>query len=192
MKQVIIVGIGALGSHVALFSRNWKAKIKLVDFDKVEQKNTQAQFHSRMSLRQNKALALKQAMQGLFGIKVEAVPHKLTADNADTLLAGADLVIDCTDNIAARLDIQKLVRAQGIPCIHGALSADGQFGRVVWDKDFVADAEGAEGEATCEDGEQLPFFGMAGSIVVQAAESFLKTGERRSYQLQPGIITRVA
>ena len=46
MKTVVIVGVGALGSHVALLGRNWGVQLKLVDFDRIEQKNTQAQFHS--------------------------------------------------------------------------------------------------------------------------------------------------
>lgn len=184
-KTVVIVGAGALGSHLALFARNWENPLRIVDFDKVEQKNTQAQFHSRMGLRRNKAQALQQSLQGLFGIKIEAVPHKLVGDNADQLLADAVLVIDCTDNAAARRTIQDHVRAHGIPCLHGALSADGSFGRVVWDEHFTADEEGQEGEATCEDGATLPFFALAAAQVAVVAQRFLEDGAQQSFQLGP-------
>ena len=129
--HIVIVGIGALGSHTVLFLRNLKMILKLIDFDKIELKNISAQFHSKMGLGRNKAQALQQALQGLFGVKVEAIPHKLTKDNADALLGGSALVLDCVDNAEARRVIQGCVRKHSIPCLHGALSADGSFGRVV-------------------------------------------------------------
>jgi molybdopterin/thiamine biosynthesis adenylyltransferase len=192
MKTVVIVGVGALGSHVALAGRNWKAQLKVIDFDRIEQKNVQAQFHSRMGLRQNKAQALAKAMQGLFGTKVIAVPHKLTEDNVEALLGGAALVIDCTDNAKARAVIQGYVRPNEIPCLHGALSADGSFARVVWDEHFQTDHEGEEGQATCEDGEQLPTFMLASASVAVEAQRFLDRGERRSFQVMPGAMLRLA
>jgi len=131
MKPVIIVGAGALGSHVILCGRNWPNPIRVVDFDRVEMKNTQAQFHSRMGMSRNKVQALQQAMQGMWGLKIEGIPHKLTLDNVGTVLGDAALVLDCTDNIEARQTIQGYVRAKGIPCLHGALSADGSFGRII-------------------------------------------------------------
>ena len=191
-KTVVIVGAGALGSHLALFARNWENPLRIVDFDKVEQKNTQAQFHSRMGLRRNKAQALQQGLQGLFGVKVEAVPHKLVKDNVAQLLSGAALVVDCTDNAAARRTIQDYVRANKIPCLHGALSADGSFGRVVWDEHFTADEEGQEGEATCEDGVTLPFFALAAAQVAVVAQKFLEDGARQSFQISPAGAVRLA
>ena len=189
---VVIVGVGALGSHLALLARNWEQQLRLVDFDRVEQKNVQAQFHTRMGLGRNKAQALQQALQGLFGLKVESLPRRLEATNVAQLLGGTVLVIDCTDNAEARRLIQGYVREHGVPCLHGALSADGAFARVIWDEHFVADEEDAPGEATCEGGEQLPFFAMAASVLAMAAQSFLAEGVRASYQLTPGTVTRLA
>lgn len=190
--MIVIVGAGALGSHVALFGRNWEQKIRIVDFDKVEMKNTQAQFHTKMALRRNKAHSLGQAFHGLFGLRIDAVPHKLVKANAAELLGGADLVIDCTDNIEARNTIMDFVRAAKIPCLHGALSGDGSFARIVWDEHFEPDAEGSEGEATCEDGETLPFFAMAAAVLAEAAQEFLATGRRRCYHLSPTGMVRLA
>lgn len=192
MNKVIIIGVGQLGSHVLLFGRNWDATLKVVDFDKVEMKNTQSQFHTKMGLRRNKTQALQQAMLGMFSVRIETVPHKLTADNAEQILGGATLVIDATDNIAARQVIQTFVRAHKLPCVHGALDANGTFGRVVWDKHFKADAEGAEGEATCEDGETLPFGAMVAAQLAVAAQRFLDHGEKHSFQISPAGTQRIA
>lgn len=188
--NVVIIGVGALGSHVVLFGRNWPNPIRVVDFDKVETKNTLAQFFSKMSLNRNKALGLQQAMQGMWGIKVDANSNKLTSDNVEQLLGGAGLVIDCTDNIAARRVIQAYVRKNGIPCLHGALNEDGTFGRVVWDEHFTPDEE-TPGKATCEDGRTLPFFALAGAQVAVTAQLFIEKGERRSLMLTPAGIVRL-
>ena len=188
----MIVGAGALGSHLALFARNWDCVLKVVDFDAIEAKNVQAQFHTRMGLRRNKAQALQQAFQGMFGLKIQAVPHRLTADNADQILGGAALVIDCTDNAEARRTIQVFVRKNGVPCLHGALSGDGTFARAVWDEHFKEDEEGQEGEATCEDGQQLPFFAMAGAQIAVIAQMFLENGKQASVQIMPTGSLRLA
>lgn len=192
MDRVVIVGVGALGSHVVLLARNWKVQLRVVDFDKIEQKNTQAQFHGRPQLGRNKAQAIQQALQGLFGVRVEPIPHKLTADNAEALLKGVALVIDCTDNAEARKVIQDQVRKAGTPCLHGALSADGTFGRVVWDEIFVADAEDKDGQATCENGEQLPMFALAAAQIAVTAQRFLKDKAKQSFQVMPTGIVRLA
>lgn len=188
-KVIVIVGAGALGSHVAMLLRNVKENLKVVDFDRVEQKNIQAQFHTKMGLSMNKAAALGRALQGMFGVQISTIPHKLTKDNVASIMDGARLVIDCTDNIAARKVIQDYCRRR-IPCLHGALSADGTFGQVIWsDHRFVPDPEGKDGAPTCEDGEHLPFFVLVASHMALAAQSFLEKGKKYSLQVSPmGII----
>ena len=188
---VVIVGVGALGSHLAHLSRNWTRPIRLVDFDRVEQRNTQAQFHTRMGLGRNKAQALQQALQGMFGLKVDSRPHRLTDDNLSQLLGEAELIVDCTDNAEARRLIQDYARQHQVACLHGALSADGNFARVVWDEHFVEDQEDRAGQATCEDANQLPFFALVASTLAISAQDFLLDGTRRSYQLTPNSLVRL-
>lgn len=189
-KNIIIIGVGALGSHLALFGRNL-GTIKVVDFDRIESKNILSQFHTVMGKGQNKAVALQRAFQGLFGIKVDTNTNRLTADNANAILAGADLVIDCTDNAEARRVIRDFVRAKGIPCLHGALSANGDFARIVWDEHFIADEEGTPGQATCEDGANLPFHGVAAANMAVVAQGFLNTGKKVSLQIMPNAVVRL-
>ncbi len=191
MTKVVIVGAGALGSHLVQFARNLPVELTVIDFDRVEAKNVLAQFHSRMGLGRNKAQALQQAMQGLFGTKLASVPHKLADGNADQLLGRADVVVDCLDNAASRRVVQELARARGVPCLHGALSADGAFGRVVWDEHFTIDSEDVEGQATCEGGDHLPFIGLTGSLLAQALKDFVTDGRKVGFYVGPGNVTRL-
>jgi len=183
--KVVVVGVGALGSHLVLFGRNWDVSFAVVDFDRVEHKNVLSQFHSKMGVGRNKAQAMQQAMQGLFGIRLEAVPHRLTADNVEALLSGAGLVVDCVDNAPTRQLIQDFVRKEGIPCLHGAVAADGSYARVMWDPIFAIDG-GGEGQATCEDGEFLPFIAGVSSRMAGIVQQFLADGSQRSEHMHPG------
>lgn len=183
--NIVLVGVGALGSHLVLFARNVEGSWTLVDFDRVEGKNVLSQFHTKMGMRQNKANALAKTMRGLFGIKTKPIPHKLTVGNVDTLLGTADLVIDCLDNGESRRVIQNYVREKDIACLHGALAPGGMFGRVVWDENFVIDDETGAGQATCEDGEHLPFIVQASTCLAESVKLFIKDGKKINWQISP-------
>lgn len=192
MKPIVIVGAGALGSHLVLLARNWKHPLTVIDFDRVEQRNVQSQFHTAMTLRLAKTASLQRSMQGLFGRQIQAFPREVNPDNVAALLGEAALVIDCTDNLKARQTIQTFVREKGIPCLHGALSAAGDFGMAVWTEDFLPDSEaGLGGGHTCENGDQLPFFALAAAQVTLVAQEFLATGQKRSYQFTAHSVLRI-
>ena len=184
MKTVTIVGVGALGSHLVQFLRNEDIKIRVVDFDRVEQKNVLSQFHSKPNVGKLKVDSLKQAMQFLYGQRITTIPHKLVKENVGTVLDG-DLVIDCLDNGESRRLLQDWVRVVKIPCLHGALAQDGTFGRVVWDKNFVVDDEDASSTATCENGEFLPFIAIVSSHLARAAQIFIQEGKEVGYSISP-------
>lgn len=180
MKKVVIVGVGALGSHVAQFLRN-EAELTVIDFDRVEQKNVLSQFHSKVSVGKNKATSMREAFNFLYGVKLEAIPHKLTCDNIE-LLDATDLILDCLDNAPSRRLVQFGTGA--IPVLHGALAADGAFGRVGWDETFTID-EGVEGAPTCEGGEFLPFIALVSAFMAKAAQEYLKTGKKQGFSISP-------
>jgi molybdopterin/thiamine biosynthesis adenylyltransferase len=181
--RVTVIGVGALGSHVVLFLRNEATTIKCIDFDRVESKNVLSQFHSKSHIGKSKVESLKQTMQFLYGVKVEVVPHRLTSDNTN-VLSGADLLIDCLDNAPSRALVQQYALEWKVPCLHGALATDAGFGRAVWTESFAIDA-GAEGGATCEDGEHLPYIAVTAACLARAAQVYLKTGQKVGFQVLP-------
>lgn len=191
MKKIVIVGVGALGSHVVQFLRNVDLqsingelhKLVIIDFDRVEQKNVMAQFHAKSGVGKNKAVGLQQTLNFLFNVRIEAIPHRLTNDNARTLLGGAALVIDCLDNGASRTIVQSYARELKVPCLHGALAASGTVGGVIWDDKFRIDFEDGGNGATCEDGQHLPFIGMVATFMARSAQEFLMTGRQMSFQV---------
>lgn len=190
MKTIVIVGVGALGSHAVQFLRNVDATLRVVDFDRVEQRNVMAQFHGKPSVGKAKVQSLQQVMNFLFARKVEVIPHKLVENNAKEVLGSADLVVDCLDNGDGRRVIQGFVRASKVPCLHGALAADGSFGSIIWDEQFVIDE--ATGTAkTCEDGEHLPFIVLVAAYLAQSAQGFLKYSRREAFNVFPGGVVKI-
>ncbi len=184
--KIVVVGVGALGSHLVLAIRNLPVTIVAIDFDKIESKNVLSQFHTRQGVGRNKAVALQQAMLGLFGVRIEAVPHRLVAENADVLLGGAGLVVDCLDNGASRRLVQGTVRRRGVPCLHGAVDAAGTYGRVCWDERFIVDDEAVVGQPTCEGGEHLPFLVTVAGHLAGAVRAFVERGVRVGAEVHPG------
>ncbi len=183
--KIIIAGVGALGSHLVMLMRNLDAKIFVVDHDRVEQRNILSQFHSKTNIGKLKVDSIKQTMNFLFGKKIEMISSKLVENNVEQIINKSSLVVDTLDNAEGRLIIQRHVRKHNIPCLHGALAANGSFGRVVWDEVFEIDSEAKQGAATCEDGQHLAFISLTSSFLAQAAIRFLQDGKKQGYQIHP-------
>lgn len=184
-KKIVVVGVGALGSNMVMIGRNLPVEWTVIDDDRVETKNIASQFHTKMALNKNKTQSLAQSMKALFGVTVKPIPHRLTKDNVQQLLGNADVVIDCLDNAPSRRIVQAFVRDNNVPCLHGALAADGQFGTVMWDELFRIDSEDVEGQATCDGGDFLPFIVEVSSALVQAVRRFLDEGKKTNFQIHP-------
>lgn len=183
--MLVVLGIGALGSHLVQFTRNEKVDIRIVDFDHVEQKNVLSQFHGKPGVGKKKVEALKQTMDFLFKRTLQVVSHKLVENNIDALMKGTTLVVDCLDNYASRKLVQDYVREHNLPCLHGALAPGGAFGRVIWTENFVIDSELGAGAATCEDGEFLPFIALTAAYMARSVQIFLRDKRKVGFSISP-------
>lgn len=189
--RVVFCGVGAIGSTSVVLCRNLAAEIALVDFDRVESKNLLAQAFVKQSVGKNKAEALKAQLFNFYAVRAEAFGVRLGEGNVATLLANANLVVDAFDNAASRRVLSAHARAQNVPLVHAAISRDGTFGMVRWDESFVADAEDAAGQATCQGGEHLPFIGLVGAALARVVQDFFARGERRNVMVGLEAVTRV-
>lgn len=179
VERVLICGVGAVGSTAATLCRNLPVELAFVDFDRVEGKNLLSQAFVKPSIGKNKAQALATQLRNFYGVKAVPFGVRLTPANVDELCGTAALLVDCFDNIESRLLISGWAREHQVPLVHAALSADGSFGIVRWDRRFTPDAEDEEGQATCEGGEHLPFIGALASTLALTIQDWLETGEER-------------
>ena len=130
-KRVLVVGCGGLGGMVIeCLARIGVGYLRVVDGDVFEESNLNRQLlSSTMNLGRPKTLAARQRVLAVNPlVEVEAVQANLTAENALELLADCDAVVDCLDNIPARLVLQQSAKSAGIPMVHGAVA--GWNGRV--------------------------------------------------------------
>ena len=188
--RIAMCGVGALGSTAVLYCRNLEASLRLIDFDRVESKNLQAQWFVKQSVGKNKAEALRLQLKNFYGVTAEALGVRLISQNAKELLADCDVAVDCFDNAASRGLLSARARELEIPLVHAALSADGTFGMVRWDERFTADQEDEEGQATCEGGEHLPVIGLVGATLARTLQDFVRTGVRFDYMISLSGVTR--
>lgn len=129
--RAIVVGAGALGSPVATYlAAAGVGTIGLVDHDRVELSNLHRQpLYFTPDVEAPKA-ELAAAKLGLLNpeVAVEPYPVELTAQNAEAIVMGADVVVDCTDSFEARYLINDASCAQGVPLVEAAVVAfEGQL-----------------------------------------------------------------
>ena len=101
----------------------------MADADKVDLTNLQRQILYRVqTVGTPKAAAARAALSAVNPeIEIVALEKRLEPQNADALVAQADLVLDCTDNFATRHLLNRACVAQGKPLVSGAaIRFDGQ------------------------------------------------------------------
>jgi len=129
--KVLVIGAGGLGSPAVLYLASaGVGQITLVDDDAVDLTNLQRQIaHTTDRIGQPKALSAQQAVAAINpGVQVHAVVERADAQALHELVAGSDVVLDCTDNFQTRQAINRACFAQGKPLVAGAaIRFDGQL-----------------------------------------------------------------
>ncbi|WP_175629181.1 HesA/MoeB/ThiF family protein [Bacteroides acidifaciens] len=122
--KVLIVGVGGLGSPIALYLAGaGVGYIGLVDDDVVSISNLQRQvLYSEKELGKPKAVCAAERLSALNSeIKVAHYPTRLTENNARDIIRKYDMVVDGCDNFATRYLINDICIEQGKPYIYGAI-----------------------------------------------------------------------
>ncbi|HBW08555.1 molybdopterin-synthase adenylyltransferase MoeB [Stutzerimonas kunmingensis] len=178
-SRVLIVGLGGLGSPVALYlAAAGVGELHLADFDTLDLTNLQRQIaHDTPSLGLHKVDSLM-ARLGALNPHVQLVPCRsgLDADSLDAAVERVDLVLDCTDNFGIREAVNAACVKAKKPLVSGAaIRLEGQLS--VFDSRVETSpcyhclyGHGSEAELTCsEAGVVGPLVGMVGSL--QALEA---------------------
>ena len=130
-SHALILGAGGLGSPVALYlAASGVGRITLVDDDSVDLTNLQRQIaHNTARIGEAKVESARQAMLALNpDVKVRALRQRADEAALMTLVADADIVIDCCDNFATRHAVNRACVAHAVPLVSGAvIRLDGQL-----------------------------------------------------------------
>ncbi|PKM81669.1 MAG: adenylyltransferase [Firmicutes bacterium HGW-Firmicutes-14] len=129
--KVVVVGTGGLGSPVLYYlAAAGVGCLGLVDNDSVDLSNLQRQIlHRTGDLSRPKAVSAYEKLNDLNPeINIKPLIERVTADNADEIISGYDIVVDATDNFPSRFILNKACIRAGKPFIHGGIL--GFFGQV--------------------------------------------------------------
>ncbi len=130
-SRVCVVGLGGLGGTVTeILARLGIGTLTLIDGDVFEESNLNRQLLCTMErIGKPKAEAAGTRVKEI-NPTVKTHIHKLFLDdhNANRLLEGNDVVVDCLDNLKTRYILERAARAAIIPMVSAAVA--GTYGQI--------------------------------------------------------------
>lgn len=187
--HVALVGLGGIGSPALQYLAGaGVGRLTLIDDGDVELSNLQRQtIYSERDIGHGKAVAARRWLAN-FDNRIAATldDRRIDPANAATAIEGADLVLDGTDNFAARLAVSDACVAVGVPLLSAAVGRfQGQVGAFAGHlpdeacyRCYVGDAFDAEDCDTCaEDGMLGAMAGWTGAFAAMQAVRVLLAGK---------------
>ena len=122
-SRVLIVGLGGLGCAASQYLASaGVGNLTLLDFDTVSLSNLQRQtLHSDATVGQPKVESARDALTRI-NPHIAITPVNALLDDAElaAMIAKHDLVLDCTDNVAVRNQLNAGCFAAKVPLVSGA------------------------------------------------------------------------
>src|SRR5262245_35539348 len=122
--SALVVGAGGLGCPVLPYLAGvGVGRLIVVDHDRVEETNLHRQpLYTMADIGALKAQACRAILQRFNpGVEVEAVPERLTPQNASALVARADLVVDAADSFAVSYILSDACVAAAKPLVSASV-----------------------------------------------------------------------
>lgn len=177
-SKLLIVGLGGLGCAAA----SWLAaagigQLTLLDFDTVSLSNLQRQIlHHDAQVGMAKVDSARQQLSQINPhLTLQTFNQQLDDEDLSKLIADHDLVLDCTDNVNTREQLNRLCFASKTPLVSGAaIRMEGQLCVFSWQDDepcyrCLSRLFGAATLSCVEAGVMAPLVGVIGSL--QAMEA---------------------
>jgi molybdopterin/thiamine biosynthesis adenylyltransferase len=136
--RVCLVGQGGLGGGVTeILARQGIGALTLIDGDRFEESNLNRQLFSTESGLGNLKAEAAAKRVGRINAAVEVTYQAvfLNASNAADLVAGADVVVDCLDNLRDRFLLEAAAKAVGIPFVSAAVAGAGGHATTIFPED---------------------------------------------------------
>lgn len=176
-SRVLIIGIGGLGSPVALYlAAAGIGHLVLSDYDVVEESNLQRQvIHTQDSIGMLKVESGKQRLQAINPeIEITTLPYELDDEGLREQFDLADVVVDCTDNFPTRFLLNRISLQTKTALVSGAaIRQEGQIATFDPQVDnspcyqCLYSDESVEGATCAMEGVIAPVVGIIGTMQAQ-------------------------
>lgn len=180
--RVLVVGLGGLGCAATQYLAGAGiGHLTLLDFDTVSVSNLQRQtLHSDATVGQPKVLSARDALARINPyIAITPVNALLDESEIHSLIDEHDLVLDCTDNVSIRNQLNAGCFAAGVPLVSGAaIRMEGQITVFTYQEGEPCyrclSRLFGENALTCvEAGVMAPLIGVIGSLQAMEAIKLL-------------------
>lgn len=121
--RVVIIGAGGIGAPLAMaLVRGGARRLTVVDDDSVDVSNLHRQIlFTAADVGRSKLDAFAEAVERLApGVVVTRVPGRALPSTAASIVAGASVVVDATDNFASRFLLADACALAQVPIVHAA------------------------------------------------------------------------
>lgn len=122
--RVLVIGLGGLGSPVALYlAAAGIGQLELVDYDIVDNSNLQRQIiHRSNTVGRFKVDSAKEQLLELNpDIQVAVRTQALEGQALQSAVDAADVVVECTDNLASRFEVNAACVKAATPLVSGGV-----------------------------------------------------------------------
>lgn len=177
---VTVCGAGALGANLAEnLVRAGFGKLKVIDRDRIEERNLSTQPYYRSDVGAFKAKILANNLYRAIATKVEAETQEVTAANATQLLKGSQLIVDVFDNSVSRQIVKDYADQTGTFCLHAGLSSD--YAEVIWNEVYRVPSD--INDDVCDYPLARNLVMLTVAVASEAIASFIATGEQRNFTI---------
>lgn len=186
-SKMLIVGLGGLGCAAAQYlTAAGVGHLTLLDFDTVSLSNLQRQvLHCDARLEMPKVESAKIALLQLNPhVKIDTINAKLDEEKLAEILPHFDIILDCTDNVEIRNQLDRQCEKAKVPLISGAaIRMEGQVSVLAYESGTPSyrDLSRLFGQnllSCVEAGVLAPIVGIVGAIqALEAIKVQLKIGK---------------
>ncbi|MEY0726306.1 molybdopterin-synthase adenylyltransferase MoeB [Providencia rettgeri] len=171
--KVLVIGLGGLGCAAAQYlAAAGVGHLTLVDFDTVSLSNLQRQIlHRDVTIGTPKVDSAKAQLAAINPyIQIDTVNAQLDDAQLDELIMHHDVILDCTDNVAIREQLNRLCLPRKKPLVSGAaIRMEGQLSVFTYEENtpcyHCLSRLFGENNLTCvEAGVMSPLVGTIGTL----------------------------
>lgn len=177
---ITVCGAGALGANLTEnLARAGCGQLKVIDRDRIEERNLSTQPYYRSDVGAQKAKILANSLYRAIAVKIIPETKELTSANSQHLLSSSQLILDTFDNSVSRQAVKNYCEMAKLPCLHVGLAGD--YAEIIWNKNYRVPSD--VNDDICDYPLARNLVLLAVSVASEAVINFITTGVENSFTI---------